>query len=144
MDKELQDKIIKIDQKFISHFYQQERIVCDICQPNRQKDKYYKKNARFIVTDCGVVLSCRRCKQSYPLNKYLQGTNLPRINDGCKNHEWHAIERWEIGSTGWEFNCPHPPQWFNDLLKKSLSNEHKRREENLKKQNYFKKYGKYP
>ena len=144
MDNELHDKIIKIDQKFIGHFYQQDLIVCDICQPNRQQKKYYKKNARFIVMDCGVVLTCRRCKQSYPLNKYLQETNLPRIADGCKNHELHSIERWEIGSTGWDFNCPHPPQWFNDLLKKSLSNEHKRREEDLKKQNYFKKYGKLP
>ena len=136
MDKELHDKIIEIDQKFIGQYYKQDRIVCDICQPNREKDKYYKKNARFIVMDYGVVLSCKRCKQSYPLNKYLQGAN--------KEHEKHAIERWEIGSTGCYFNCPHPPQWFNDELKKRLRQEYKRREENLKKQNYFKKYGKYP
>tara|TARA_B100000427_G_C15250951_1_gene482130 strand:- start:66 stop:476 length:411 start_codon:yes stop_codon:yes gene_type:complete len=136
MDKELHDKIIEIDQEHIREYYKEDRIVCDICQPNREKGKYYKKNARFIEMDYGVVLSCRRCKQSYPLNKYLEKAN--------KNHELHAIERWEIGTTGWEFNCPHPPQWFNDLLKKSLRNEYKRREEDLKKQNYFKKYGKYP
>ena len=144
MNQELQDKIIEIDQKTISEYYQQERIVCDVCQPNRIEGKYYKKNARFIVTECGMVLSCRRCKQSYPLNKYLEGTNLPRINDGCKNHEWHSIERWEIGSTGWDFNCPHPPKEFSDALKKLMWKEYKKKEEDLKKQNYLMKYGKLP
>ena len=136
MDNELHDKIIKIDQKYIDEYYQQDLIVCDVCQPHRIKDKYYNKNARFIVMDCGVVLSCRRCKQSYPLNKYLQKAN--------KNHIKHSIERWKIGSTGWNFNCPHPPKDFLDQIKKKRREEYKKQEDNLKKQNYFKKYGKYP
>ena len=136
MDNKLHDKIIEIDQKTISEYYQQERIVCDVCQPNRIEGKYYKKNARFIVTDCGIVLSCRRCKQSYPLNKYLQEAN--------KYHIKHSIERWEIGSTGWDFNCPHPPKEFSDALKKLMRKEYKKKEEDLKKQNYLMKYGKLP
>jgi len=136
MNQDLHDKIIKIDQEHIREYYQGDRIVCDICQPNREKGMYYKKNARFIVMEYGVVLSCRRCKQSYPLNKYLEKAN--------KNHIKHSIERWEIGSTGWNFDCPHPPKEFSDALKKLVRREYKKREEDLKKQNYLKKYGKLP
>ena len=35
----------KIDRQFIDQYYQQDRIVCDVCQPNRKQGKYYKKNA---------------------------------------------------------------------------------------------------
>ena len=143
MDKELRDKIIEIDREHIGKHYQQDLIVCDICQPNRT-DKYYKKNAKIIDKDYGVIVSCRRCKKAYTLNKYLEDAYLPRVNDGCKNHEWHAIKRWEIGTTGWNFNCPHPPKDFLDQIKKKRREEYKKQEDNLKKQNYLKKYGRLP
>ena len=136
MDNKLHDKIIEIDQKFIGHYYQQDTITCDICQPNRIEGKYYKKNAKFIVKDCGINLSCRRCKQSYPLNKYLQ--------EAKKDHRGHSIARWEIDSTGWNFNCPHPPKDFLDDIKRKRREKYKNQEESLKKMNYLRKYGKLP
>ena len=136
MDKELHDKIIEIDQRFIGHYYQQDTITCDICQPNREPTKYYKKNAKFSIKDYGINLECRRCKRSYPLNKYLQ--------EAHKDHRGHAIARWEIDSTGWNFNCPHPPKDFLDEVKRKRREEYKKQEDNLKKQNYLKKYGRLP
>ena len=130
------DKIIEIDRQFIDQYYQQDRIVCDVCQPNRKQGKYYKKNAKFIVKDYGIVLSCRRCNQSYPLNKYLQQAH----NDSTE----HSIARWKIGSTGWNFNCPHPPKDFLDQEKKKRREAHRKQEESLKKMNYLRKYGKLP
>ena len=136
MDYELHDKIITIDQRFIGQYYQQDTITCDICQPNRIQGKYYKKNAKFIIKDCGVNLSCRRCNQSYPLNKYLQ--------EAKKDYRGHSIARWEIDSTGWNFNCPHPPKDFLDDIKRKRREKYKNQEESLKKMNYLRKYGKLP
>ena len=136
MDNELHDKIIEIDRQFIDQYYQQDMIICDVCQPNRKQGKYYKKNAKFIVKDYGIVLSCRRCNRSYPLNKYLQQAH----NDSTE----HSIARWKIGSTGWNFNCPHPPKDFLDQEKKKRREAHRKQEESLKKMNYLRKYGKLP
>ena len=136
MNKELHDKVIEIDRQFIDQYYKQDTITCRICYPQQRPDKYYKKNAKFFVKDCGVILSCRRCNRSYPLNKYLQEAH----NDAIE----HSIARWRIGSTGWNFNCPHPPKDFLDQIKKKRREAHRKQEESLKKMNYLRKYGKLP
>ena len=136
MNQDLHDKIIAIDRDFIGQYYKQDTITCHICTPNQKQDKTYKKNAKFFVKDCGIVLSCRKCIRSYPLNKYLQEAN--------KDHKEHAIARWRIGSTGWDFNCPNPPKDFLDEIRRERRAIYKKQEQEIKEINYLKKYGKLP
>ncbi len=136
MNKELHSKVLEIDHQFIDQWYQQSTIRCGICTKRKIEHKYYKNNAKFFDTDSGVFITCRKCNQTYTLNKYLQ--------EAHSQGREHSIARWRIGSTGWNFNCPHPPKDFLDQIKKKRRESYRQQEESLKKMNYLRKYGKLP
>ena len=127
IQKELHDQIIKIDQEYIEKLYGDYEINCKICNTGKSGYRHNKNNAKFLVKDFGYNLRCCKCNQVYPLNKYLQLTDS---GEAVR----HQIDRWKISSTGWNFNCPKPPN-------KALREIYKEKEDAIKKANYQKKYG---
>ena len=135
-DPELKDKILEIDKKFWDQYYKHERITCDICKKVSETKTYYSPNARCFAGEHGYIVNCLRCKETYTLNQYLAKAHKDAIG--------HAVARWEIGSTGYNFNCPYPPEKALKDIKKARREVYKKKEGERKKMNYLMKYGKFP
>lgn len=139
----LRSKILHIDSQFIDSIC----IVCPLCD-SKKKHKEYYTNAKFLEGEYGYIYHCCKCmekKETITLNQFLKLA--------CKDAKGHAKARWEIGSTGYGFNCPNPPDAKSDYLLKRIENTgtdnpkkaaeiYKRQAQKRKEENYRKKYGK--
>ena len=150
----LLSKILEVDRKYINHY----KIVCPLCKKKdgRKKHKSYT-NGIFLEGEYGYVYHCCKCmgegkgnkwkEKACTLNQFLTLANL--------DAEAHAKARWEIGSTGRNFNCPNPPEVKleqPDYVKRRIKNTgtadpkkaseiYKRQAQKRKEENYRKKYG---